>query len=489
MTRISTSLKKNVQWLENRFKDYPAQQVRLVMDFITRGRTKVPACWLWIDGMVDAQTLQQEILHPLGQYPVSPSEPLWLAVQHRIGVKSGTHVEQLETVFHHVFEGHVLLLLQKETIALSIPLLNSPKRSITEPPGETSIRGSHEGFVESLETNIALIRKRILSPNLQIESYLLGEAMPITLKVLYLSDLVNPDMRTTLREKIRGVARQQTILSSGELEQRLEDTPYSIFPTTGNTEKPDKAAAQLLEGRLVLLLNGDPTALYYPHFFIESIMNTEDYASRPYYVSFIRILRAASLFVSILLPAYYIAMLEFHKEMIPTALLPKLHEASAKSPFPIVLEVLVMVFMFEIVREAGIRLPKSVGSAVSIVGALILGEVSVDAGIVSAPTIIVVALSAITGFTLTPVADVIALLRIANIGIASLLGLYGVILLTLGVLCHMISLTSMSEPFMAPFAPLYPSDLRDGLIRSPHQVLRKQPHFLKRWKFRDERNP
>lgn len=488
MTRISTSLKTNVQWLENRFKDNSAQQVRLVMDFVIQGKTRIPACWLWIDGLIDTQMLQQDLFGPLGQHPLPSNEPLWLAVQHRMGVKNGIHVDQLETVFHHVFEGHVLLLLQKESIALSIPLLNSPKRSITEPPGETSIRGSHEGFVESLDTNIALIRRRVLSSNLHIESYLLGEALPVTLKVLYLNDLVNPNMLTSLREKIRKVARQGTILSSGELEQRLEDAPYSIFPTTGNTEKPDKAAAQLLEGRLVLLLDGDPTALYYPHFFIESIMNTEDYASRPYYVSFIRILRAASLFVSILLPAYYISVLEFHKEMIPTALLPKLHEASAKSPFPIVLEVLVMVFMFEIVREAGIRLPKSVGSAVSIVGALILGEVSVDAGIVSAPTIIVVALSAITGFTLTPVADVIALLRIANIVIASLLGLYGVLLLTLGVLYHMISLTSMNEPFMVPFAPLYPNDLRDGLIRFPHQVLRKQPHFLKRWKIRSERN-
>ncbi|MDP9728285.1 spore germination protein KA [Alicyclobacillus tengchongensis] len=358
-----------------------------------------------------------------------------------------------------------------------MPVQSMLQRGIEEPPSETTVRGAHEGFVESLETNASLLRKRLPSPDLCMESFILGSQIPSELKMFYLRSRAEPSLLEEVRSRLQKL-QTKDVLSSGEVEQWIEDAPWSVFPTIGNTEKPDKAAAQILEGRVVLLLDGDPTALFMPHLFIESIVNTEDYTSRPYYVSFIRLLRTMSYFFSILLPAYYIAMLNFHKEMIPTALLPKLQESSAKAPFPITLEILIMILMFEIVREAGIRLPKSVGSAVSIVGALILGQVSVDAGIVSPPTIIVVAFSAITGFTLTPVADVIALLRIANIIVASFLGLYGVILFMLGVLVHVVSLTSFHSPFLSPIAPLYLQDWKDGFVKFPIRWLSRNPRSL-----------
>lgn len=474
MSKVSRHITQNAQWFLERLEDTDLQ---VVYDHLWMQKKKISILWIWLESSVNAGELQRRVFEPLTREPFIHQHSIWDAIRQRLPIKQAQLSSSLVELEHKLLKGHVLLCVEGATDALSMPVQSMLQRGIEEPPSETTVRGAHEGFVESLETNASLLRKRLPSPDLCMESFILGSQIPSELKMFYLRSRAEPSLLEEVRSRLQKL-QTKDVLSSGEVEQWIEDAPWSVFPTIGNTEKPDKAAAQILEGRVVLLLDGDPTALFMPHLFIESILNTEDYTSRPYYVSFIRLLRTMSYFFSILLPAYYIAMLNFHKEMIPTALLPKLQESSAKAPFPITLEILIMILMFEIVREAGIRLPKSVGSAVSIVGALILGQVSVDSGIVSPPTIIVVAFSAITGFTLTPVADVIALLRIANIIVASFLGLYGVILFMLGVLVHVVSLTSFHSPFLSPIAPLYLQDWKDGFVKFPIRWLSRNPRSL-----------
>src|SRR5690625_4843508 len=268
------------------------------------------------------------------------------------------------------------------------------------------------------------------------------------------------------------------ISSSGQIEQYLSENTYSIFSTTGNTERPDQLAAMLMEGRSGVIINGDPVALYYPSLFIEKLQSVEDYSYKSFYSSFIRILRFFAFLLSILLPAFYVGAVNFHKEMIPSSFLLILKEAREGVPFPLVLETFMLLIIFEIVREAGVRMPRAIGQAVSIVGALILGEVSVAAGIISAQTIIVVATASITTFIVTPVAEVVSLLRLIYIIPSAIFGFYGLMICILVTITHMVNLKSMGVYYLGPIMPFHIKDWKDTFIRLPYKLLKHRPKSI-----------
>ena len=339
------------------------------------------------------------------------------------------------------------------------------------------MRGAHEGFIESSPTNIALLRRRIPHPSLQFETIKIGEFSQTDITLGYIKGIVDPKLIERLKQRLDQI-KVDEINNSGEIEQFIEDHPFSIFPTIGNTERPDVASALLMEGRIMIIVNGDPVSLYIPSLFLENMKSIEDYSSRPYYSSFIRLMRFFSFIISISLPALYIAAINFHKVMIPSEMIVPIIQARETVPFPLTMEVFMMILMFEVVREAGVRLPQQIGIALSIVGALILGQVSVSAGLVGAPTIVVVSISYIAAFVITPIADVTALLRIGLFIASSLFGGYGLIVAMLGLLTHMISLTSLGVPYMAPFAPFYFQDWKDSLIRLPLRWKKHRPKSI-----------
>lgn len=426
-----------------------------------------------IDGLIDKDDLHLNVIQPLNRKVLS-GRNLIQEIQSASDVKQMDVQRSMNKCLEQALFGNVILFVDGEREALVIHLQGFAERSIQESSWEPSVRGSHEGFVESITTNLMLIRKRIHSTDLRVEPVLLGTTTRTQLAVVYVEGIADDGLVNRAKSRLKEIDTD-SILSSGQVEQSIEDNPHAVFATIGNTERPDKIAELLLEGRITLLVDGDPTVLYAPYFFIDAFKSNEDYSSRPYYVSFIRLIRFSSFFISILAPAYYIFALNFHKEMIPTALVANFQQASEQSPFPTVIEVLIMLGMFEVVREAGIRLPKSVGSAVSIVGALILGQVSVDAGLVSAPTIIAVAISIIAGFVLTPLADTVSILRFINIIAAALLGAFGVFLVMMAMVVHVASLTSLEIPYLAPFAPIHLKDWKDSVIRVPIQHNRERP--------------
>ncbi|PWA06283.1 spore germination protein [Pueribacillus theae] len=431
-----------------------------------------------IDGLIDEEAKRNNILKPLIAHPLQekPNDDL-KQIRERISVKKVTVVDNLLKAVYQVLKAKALLIVDGFNKGLLLSIEGYEVRSIEEPVTEQAVRGAREGFIESTGVNISLLRRRISHPSLRFETMEIGKYSQTGITMAYLKDIVDPDLVQRVKERLNEI-KVDSIDSSGDIEQLIEDHPYSIFPTIGNTERTDKAAALLMEGRVLLLIDGNPVSLYVPNLFLESFQNVEDYNSRPYYSSFIRIMRFFAFIVSISLPALYITALNFNKALIPSDMIVPIIQARETVPFPLAMEVIMMILMFEVVREAGVRLPKQIGSALSIVGALILGDVSVSAGLVGAPTIVVVSISYIAAFVITPIADVTALVRIGLFIASSVFGSYGLCIASLALLTHMVSLTSLGVPYMAPFSPSHFKDWKDGLIRLPTKLLKQRPKSI-----------
>jgi spore germination protein KA len=305
--------------------------------------------------------------------------------------------------------------------------------------------------------------------------------------------LANPKLIEEIRRRLKRI-NTDAILESGYIEQFIEDAPFSIFSTVANSEKPDKVAAKLLEGRAAIMVDGTPMVLTVPMVFIESFQSAEDYYSRPFYASLIRLLRITAYLINILSLALYVALSTFHQELIPTALLLTMLSAREGVPFPAAIEAGIMIIAFEILREAGVRLPRPVGQAVSIVGALVLGESAVSAGLVGAPMVIVVAITAMSSFVVPAQTDSGAIIRIVLLILGSVMGGYGIAMGLFAIFIHLASLRSFGTPYFSPLAPFSSSDMKDAFVRAPIWAMFKRPrdiawHDPERQKFRLKPNP
>lgn len=265
------------------------------------------------------------------------------------------------------------------------------------------------------------------------------------------------------------------VLESGYLEQLIEDEPFSPFPTVANSEKPDKVVAKLLEGRVGIMVDGTPFVLTVPTLFVESFQSAEDYYSRPYMVSMVRFLRFFAFIFAVYGPALYIAITGFHIELIPANLMLNMWQAAGSTPLSAGWSVFFYALVYEVVREGGIRLPRPVGAAISIVGGLVIGDMAVQAGLISAPVVIIVAFTAIAMFVVDALTDAATILRFVFIFLSWWLGFWGLLLGTLLLLLHLVSLESFGVAYFAPFAPLLPYQLRDTVVRFPLWLLGRRP--------------
>lgn len=299
-----------------------------------------------------------------------------------------------------------------------------------------------------------------------VEKLKLGEKSKTDVCIVYLKSIANPELIKEIKARLNRI-KIDAILESGYIEQFIEDAPYSIFPTVSNSEKPDKIVAKLLDGRAAILIDGTPFVLVVPMVFIETFQSVEDYYSRPYLASIMRIIRFLSYIISTLGPALYVALTVFHQELIPTSLLISIAEGRERVPFPAILEAWLMIFTFDILREAGIRLPKAVGQTIGIVGALVLGQASVEAGLISPIMVIVVSATAIASFAVPAQTDSGTILRYIFLALAGIAGGFGVIMGLLVTLIHLTSLRSFGTPYLWPIAPLNLSALKDVFIRMP----------------------
>jgi spore germination protein KA len=336
-----------------------------------------------------------------------------------------------------------------------------------EPESETTIRGSRDGFVENLRVNTSLIRRRIRSPNLWIESMNIGSLTKTEVAYAYMKGLVGEEILEELRSRLERIDID-SVFESGVIEEFIEDQPYSFFPTVFRTERPDIIAAGIVEGRVAIFTSGTPFVLMVPADFPMFLHAPDDYNEIFPIGTFLRILRFGAFVLSIFLPGLYVSVINFHPELIPTSLLLTIQRTREGVPFPVIAEILIMEFAFEFLREAGLRLPKAIGPAISIVGALILGEAAIRAGIVSPGVVIIVAFTAITSFS-APTFSIAISARILRFLMTILGGAFGLLGIQLGLLVlliNMVSLRSFGYPYMAPFGPFIWQDMKDNIIRA-----------------------
>ncbi|SHE86888.1 spore germination protein KA [Desulfofundulus australicus DSM 11792] len=446
----------------------------------------VPGAVVFIDGLTDKGTVNDTLLKGLtlesrmaGLGGRDAGNIFALVRNFMVNTSS---VREAATVFElldGILYGDAAVLVEGETRALLATAPGWPVRSIEEPTSENLVRGPREGFTELLRTNTSLIRRRLRTPNLVLERITLGERTRTYVEVVYIRGLADPRLVQEVKSRLSRI-RVDGILESGNIEELIEDNPYSPFPQVFRTERPDRVVSMLLDGRVAIVTDGTPFVLVVPAEFIVFLQSSEDYYERFFLAIAVRWLRYIAFVASLILPSLYISLTTFHQEMIPTRLLISIAASREGVPFPAFVEAFLMEFTFEALREAGIRLPRNVGQAVSIVGALVIGQAAVSAGIVSSLMVIIVALTGISSFV-APVfsmAITMRLLRFPMMVLAATLGIFGVMMGLLVILVHMASLRSFGIPYLAPLAPLHTGDLKDLLMRVPLWAMDKRPSEL-----------
>jgi len=473
-----------VDFLSKHF-DHNVEALRLVYDrcsdvvfrpFLLFGKTR--ATIIYIEGITNVEGMEEFVLSPLIKETASETPSLNEFLENKLPISKVKRMYTIAECIESISSGNPILLYERESDGFSLGLAKWEKRAIEEPTAEAGIRGPREGFNESLETSMSQLRRIIKSPALKIQSMKIGRYTQTTVAIAYIDGIADQTLIEEITNRLKRI-EIDGILESEYIEEMIEDNPYSPFPQILSTERPDTACANLLEGRAVILIEGTPFVLVAPICFFSLIQAPEDYYQRFIVSTFIRWLRYAFLGISLLLPSLYVAILTFHHEAVPTALLLSVSASRETVPFPAIVEALLMEIMFEALREAGVRLPKQVGSAVSIVGALVIGQAAVQAGLVSAPMVIVVAITGIASFMLPRYITGIAIrmLRFPIILLAGTLGLLGIMMGIIAIVIHLCSLRSFGVPYLAPLAPLKGSELKDALWRSPIWKMDKRPHF------------
>ncbi|MFS1514727.1 spore germination protein [Chengkuizengella sp. SCS-71B] len=378
-----------------------------------------------------------------------------------------------------ILSGDMGILIENQNSGITLGVGDAEIRTISEPVNEATIRGPREGFIEDLRINTSMITRKIKNPHLKVKKYQIGRRTNTDVALIYIDDIIDPSLVKEMDRRLN-LIDIDGILDSHYIEEMIQDHTYSPFPQFKVTERPDTVAGALLEGKIACIVDGSPNVIIAPEVFMNFIQASEDYY-QPFIMStLVRWLRYLFLFFALTLPAFYIALTTFHEDVIPTSLLLSIVAAREAIPFPIVIEALIMEITFEALREASVRLPKTIGQAVSIIGALVVGEAAVSAGIVSAPIVIVVSLTGISSFMIPAYNASVSLriLRFPIMFVAALFGLFGIYLCILILLGHLAQLRSLGIPYLAPAAPLSFKDLKDTYIASPWPFMKTRPQYL-----------
>ncbi len=431
---------------------------------------------VFLDVIVNQEEINLNIITPLHKYKCSKNISLEDLENNAISLCNSSIVEKKD-IENKILKGYALLFINGDSRALGFNVFSFQGRSIEEPPTSTVITGPREGFNESIKTNVALIRKRIMSTELKIEDLTVGRRTQTAIKLIYLDDLVDRRVVKEVKEKIEQIDIDG-VLDSYYIGTLLENKPNSIFRQVGTCEKPDIACAKILEGRVVIVVDGSPIALTVPFVLFEDLQSSNDYYSEPHRATTLRLLRTIALFLSIYLPGLYIAMQLYHYKVLPLKFLVTIVNSTQNLPLNPFLEIFFIIILFEILFEASIRMPKYLGIAVSIVGALILGDTAVKAGLVSPPGVMIVAMSAITIYIIPNQSSQISLLRLIFAFLGGVLGSHGIILGSMFLFSYLSNFDSYHTPYLAPYAPYVEEDQKDGLTKENVVAMTTRPKSI-----------
>lgn len=459
---INSSLNENLKLIKELMN---GSSDLLINEFTISGNDSALLC---CEGMVSTSAMADLIFNPLMRLDLggSPSGEKIFEVMEKSLLLSTERIKitDIGEFLRTLMSGFALILTDGMAAALALGVQGFEKRGISSPFSENNLLGSQEGFVETVRVNISLVRRKIKSPSLTFNMFQLGSRSKTDVCLVYLTDRVPRKMIEEIHGRLKKI-KLETILSGGYIEPFLEGKQSFLFRNIGRTERPDVLCGKLLEGRAALLIDGTPFALIIPYLFIENFQTMDDYSFRPYYAAFLRWLKYFAFFLTILLPGCYVAIATWHPEMFNDILLMNLAAAEEKAPMPLMSEALLMLFLYEILREAGLRLPKSVGGAVSLVSGIIIGDAAVSSGLVSTPLLLVVALSVTASFVIPTLNQPSTALRFIFVIAGGIGGLFGISLVLGAVILNLSAMEDFGIPASAPLFPFTKKAMGDILIR------------------------
>lgn len=506
--KVFSSINKNYEYLKYKFNTLISSDIIFRKFKIIAKNKTYNSFLIYIDGLSNAQMISDFIIKPLiNKNYLSNSDTSFNIYDEEINFNLSDYMinnlipdndvevkNDFSDIISDINSGNCLLFVDSLNVAFDFDVKSYKERGITTPQTETIIYGPQEGFVENLRTNTSLLRRSVNNENLVIENINVGTLSKTKCAICYIKDIANDDLVGEVKYRISNL-EIDSLLSSGQLEQLIEGNNFMGIPKILSTERPDKCTKALYEGRVIIIINGNPYSLIMPSTFIDYMSSPEDTNIKPQFSNFLKTIRIVALFITLLLPSLWIAVTAFHQELIPTELLYSIVSSREKVPFPIIIEVLLMEIAFELIRESSLRIPSPIGSTIGIVGTLVLGESAVSANIVSPILIIVIAITGITSFAIPDFSFGfhIRITRFIFIILAYVAGLLGIgvgIFLYLTILC---SIRSLGVPYMVPFSPVtnfngkayfvpsfYKQEKRPDYLNTKRPI--SQKHISMKWK-------
>ncbi len=437
-------------------------------DFMTRDIKlgALSAKLAYIDCLIDASIIQEGVINSLSKIKKLPQKNILdhLLKNTLISINP-TIKNEFGELEHDLLSGNCLIFLENELNVISIPAQGFSKRAISEPPTAAVLKGPREGFIEDLNTNISMLRRKLKTHEFVIKKLQIGERSKTDICVAYISSIADDCVVAEVMRRLSAIDIDG-VLDSFYLQELLQEKNNNIFKQVGNSEKPDIIVSKLLEGRVAVLVDGSPIVLTVPFLLIEDLQSADDYYSHSGRATFLRIIRIFGMIIGVLLPGVYVATQIFHYRLLPINLLISLLDSVQNLAFPPLIEILFVLFIFEILNEASVRMPKHMGMAVSIIGALVLGDTAVQAGLISPPAILVVAISGITIYTIPDEMGTLPLIRLIFTIIGGISGYYGLLIGSIFLVCYVAGLQSYGTPYLAPYAPNIKLDKKDALTKN-----------------------
>lgn len=470
--------------MQRLFRDYDENLKKIKGDLadcsdllLRKATTNGVRCLLLaMDGLINSLQLSEMIVSPILERTVDFKDNDELFENIKLKVVNSLEMKEalsFEDCYFFLMSGFCVVILDGVDKAIVCGIQGWEKRSVDEPKNENNVKGAKESFVEALNDNKALLRRRLKTPHLKLKQLTLGSAAKTPIVIAYVDNRADKALVDEIEKRLVD-ADFNTIVDYGELVPFVNTDIKSFFSSVGNTERPDVAVSKLLEGRIVLLVDGTPFAIYLPALFSDSFQSVDDYDNPPFYSGFIRILRYFSFAISIFLPGLYVAIGTFHQELMPTGLLFTIANEEITTPFSLMTEALMLLILYEIMREAGLRLPRAIGHAVSIIGGIVIGETTVTAGLIGAPMLVVIALTAISSYVVYQLYEGVSVLRFVFIIIGGTTGMYGIVLGAAVMCINICSLNPFGVALSSPISPLDFNSLGDIFYRESWKKLSKR---------------
>lgn len=437
----------------------------------------VPVCILFCEGQTDTNQMANLIFRPINsignEKKLEPARVMEIMQSELLLAGEQHQVDDYEQLTAMIMGGFCVILADGVTHGIAIGVQGFEKRSVSEPSTHVNLRGSREGFVEAVRTNMSMLRRRIKSPDLVFKLSTVGSLSNTDICLCYIESKVSRELLGDIERRLENLPLS-AILEGGYIQPFLEEKGSLIFDEAGITERPDTLAAKLYEGRVGILVDGTPFALIIPRLFTENFQTLDDYTQKPIYATIMRALRYLAFAASVLLPGFYVAIANFHPELIPNSLLLNLAASIQITPYNLLTECLLIHIFYEIMREAGLRMPSNLGHAVSIVGGIVIGDIVVSAGLIGAPLVLIVAVSSIASFIVPDLYNSIVVMRFAFIIAGGMWGLFGITMLGMLFLLKICSMSPYGVPYTSPVSPFSLRGMRDTLIRTGWRTLAKK---------------